>query len=168
MSSTRKRWTLLLSFGLFLLYAIASQPQPPTGPLIHQDLQDLYWIFQHEARIESSRNAYKTLGNHLQLEGKVYSNLLKALNAYDLTGLIQTAVPAGSERQTETAQALARSREAFEAALAELPWPQWSARLHENQIEFDTASPLTLYRGGVPNGSCSESKTSPRNAAPWS
>lgn len=149
MGPIRRQPILALLFTFLLLYGTVSRPPPTTQSLPPQDLQDLYWILQHEARINSSGNVYKTLGNQLQLEGKSYSSLLKALNSYDLLLLISKVRSSGPSREEEIDRALVRTREAFAAAVRELPWPGLQARVREDRIELDTPSRLTLY-GGIP------------------
>ena len=106
MKSFRKQLLLLSLLFATLLYGSIFWKQAPPWTRIPHDLQDLYWIFQHEIRTDSSRNVYQTLGNQLQLEGPSYTAVLAALNAYDLL-LLTARLPLPEPRlQEEIEQAL--------------------------------------------------------------
>ena len=131
-------FVVLLTFAYLLETRRArSAVQPLPG---RQELNSLYEIFKDEIRSDRSESVYVGLGNELELDGKIYTTVLKALNAYDLLrdGESSEADRAGERRVEE-------ARRAFETLLEELDWPRCQANLSLDRIELSVPERIHAF-----------------------
>lgn len=138
---------LLLALLLLGLAAFCHRQEAPPDPNpagAPAALQDLYAIFSHEIRTEAVGNVYRGVGNRFQLDGKLYTAVLKALNAYDI--LQETTRLPQANRERLLPRSHREAGEAFAALEESLDWPRIRVEVGAEGFEFDGPPQLGLYR----------------------
>ncbi len=106
---------------------------------------DLHEIFKGEIAADFKDNVYASLGNRLQLDGKSYVQVSRALAIGDFGSILEsTRMPEQVHQKMVTNQIL-KTEKALLDAVESLPWPKYLVTVDAGAIDASGPSSLDLY-----------------------